>query len=138
MKSGKMVAMGMLLACVSMGSVACNVEKQEDIKVRDIEFTVLKESEIPEDIMELVDEKKNEEFRLAKTKDSYTYVLAGYGKQETGGFSIQVEDIYLGENAVYVDTELMGPAKNEKVSEAESYPFIVVKMEHTDEPIIFK
>ena len=34
----------------------------------------------------------------------------GYGTQETGGYSIAVNALYETANAIYVDTNLIGPA----------------------------
>ncbi len=116
----------------------CTVGEQNDTKVKDIDFTVLKESEIPKDIMELIEERKGKEFKITKTSEPYTYIIVGYGEQKTSGYSVRVEELYLGENAIYVDTELMGPAKDEAVREETTYPYIVLKMEQRDEPIIFE
>lgn len=34
------------------------------------------------------------------------YILRGYGKQKSGGFSIQIEEVSKSENAVFVRTKL--------------------------------
>lgn len=131
----------LVIAAAFLGLTAlggCTVDEQDDTKVKDLDFTVLKESEIPEDIMALIEERKGEEFKVTKTSEPYTYIIVGYGEQKTSGYSVQVEELYLGENAIYVDTELMGPAKDEAVKEEPTYPYIVIKMEQRDEPIIFK
>ena len=71
------------------------------------------------------------------TKD-YTYIVVGYGTQETSGYSIKVNDLYLGKNAIYVDVSLMGPAADETVSETKTMPYIVLKIEKRDETVIFR
>ncbi len=125
----------LVLAFMLLGG--CDTE-DEDVKVKDLDFTVLKESEIPKDIMELIEQKKTEEFKVTKTSSPYTYIIVGYGKQKTCGYSIKVEELYLGEKAIYVDTELVGPAKDEAVREEASYPYIVIKLEEREEPIVFE
>ncbi len=124
-----------VLAFMLLGG--CNTE-DEDVKIKDLDFTVLKESEIPKDILELIEQKKAEEFKVTKTSSPYTYIIVGYGKQKTGGYSIQVEELYLGKKAIYVDTELVGPAKDETVRKEASYPYIVIKLEEHEEPIVFE
>ena len=42
--------------------------------------------------------------------------LFSAGEQPSSGYSIAVEDLYLTENAVYVDTELLGPDGTELAS----------------------
>ena len=42
------------------------------------------------------------------------YILRGYGKQKSGGFSIQIEEVSKSENAVFVRTKLVGPAAKEE------------------------
>ena len=116
----------------------CKIENQEDKKIQDLDFTVLKEKEIPQDILTMIAAKKQEPFQFTKTSGPYTYLAVGYGKQKTSGYSIQVEDVYLGENAIYVKTALLGPKKDEAVSEIETFPYVVIKTEARDETVIFK
>ena len=68
----------------------------------------------------------------------YVYIANGYGKQPTNGYSIQVKNLYLTENAVCFKTELYGPQVGEDVSQAESFPYIVVKLEAIDLPVVFE
>ena len=46
--------------------------------------------------------------------------------------------LYETENAVYIQTELLGPSKEEKITEKQTYPYVVVKMEWIDKNIIFE
>ena len=62
----------------------------------------------------------------------------GYGKQETGGYSIQIEDLSLWENAIHLQTVLIGPKDGEELKEEPSYPCLVVKMKYREEPVIFE
>ena len=66
------------------------------------------------------------------------YLCTGYGEQPTGGYSIAVEELYLTENAVYIDTTLIGPSKGETLTEMTSYPWIVVMTEDLELPSVFQ
>ena len=44
----------------------------------------------------------------------------------------------MGKDAVYLDTSLIGPAKGEKIDEVPTYPYIVIKIEKREEPVVFK
>ena len=58
--------------------------------------------------------------------------------QNSGGYSIAVEELFLAENAIYIDTNLIGPSQDEEVSQRVTYPYIVVKLEFIDEQIVFE
>ena len=62
----------------------------------------------------------------------------GYGTRPTSGYSIKVKALYETENAVYIQTELLGPSKEEKITEKQTYPYVVVKMEWIDKNIVFE
>ncbi len=51
---------------------------------------------------------KEEEFRLTYSAGSDLYLAVGYGAQSSGGYSIQVKELYLTENGIVLDTELLG------------------------------
>ena len=50
----------------------------------------------------------------------------------------KVNDVYTGDNALYIDLNLIGPAAGEAVNEVETYPVIVLKMERREESVVFK
>ena len=107
-------------------------------KVRDLDFTVVEDKSIPQELAKLIEEKKLNEFRLTYTDDDSLYLVTGFGEQETGGYSISVNDCYLTETSIVFDTSLLGPSKEETVQQKPSYPYIVVKTEKREEPVIFK
>ena len=103
----------------------CSIEKVSAQKQDKIEYTILKEAEFPEKVQELIEEKGN------------LYLIKGYGEQKTGGYSIRIEDVSLWENAIHVQTMLIGP-KEENLKDEPSYPYLVIRMEYRDEPVIFE
>lgn len=68
----------------------------------------------------------------------YLYIVRGYGEQETGGYSIQVEHLYLTKNAVVFGTDLIGPSKGDTINPSPSFPYIVLKAEIKDKNVIFE
>ena len=116
----------------------CGMKKTGSEKIRDLDFTVLKEEEIPEKLMEEIEEKKEDDFKMSYTLDDYLYIVRGFGMQETGGYSIQVQEVYLTENAVYFDADLIGPKSGEVQEKAVSYPYIVVKVQRQEENVVFE
>lgn len=115
----------------------CKANKTDKQKIKDLEFTVVEETDIPEELLKIIEEKKTEPFKLKFSNTEYLYIVVGYGEQPTGGYSIKVEELYLMENAIYFDTSLLGPPKDEIVTQVLTYPYIVVKVEYIDKSVVF-
>lgn len=117
---------------------ACQAQTDSSKKIRDLEFTVIEERQIPAKLAEILETKKQEAFKLTYQDQGDLYLCTGYGEQPTGGYSIGVEALYLTENAIYFDTTLIGPAKGETLTETPSYPYIVVVTEDLELPTVFQ
>lgn len=118
----------------------CAKERDPLEKIKDLEFTVLAEDNIPEELKTIIEEKKTNTFKVTYQDNGFLYICIGYGEQVSGGYSITANALYLTENAVYVDTTLVGPdpADNTAVKkDTPSYPYIVLKTEFVDKPVIF-
>ncbi len=116
----------------------CGVQTQDEERISDLEFTVLAPEKIPEELRNVLEEKKASPFKVTYEDEGYLYICIGYGEQQTSGYSIIVEDLYLTSNAVCVDTELLGPGKGEETAAATTCPYIVLKLQGMDKPVIFK
>lgn len=125
-----------VLCCLILAG--CTMVSREKVKLKDLEFTVLGEEMIPEELKSIIDEKKKEPFSLTYADREHLYICIGYGEQETGGYSIAVEELYLTEDAAYVDTTLLGPEASEKQNKTPSYPYIVIKTNQLEVPVIFQ
>ena len=126
----------LLVGCIFL-LAGCAMKSSEKIRLRDLDFTVLSEDVIPKELLDVIEERKEEPFELSFKDGKNLYLVVGYGKQETGGYSIVVEDLYLTEEAIYVSTSLLGPDPGQKGTR-ESYPVIVIKTELLDKTIFFE
>ena len=135
MKKYILAILCMSLFCVFSG---CGVEKISMEKLRDIEFTVVPTKDIPEELEEMMDEKEEEPFKVTYADEGELYIAVGYGKQPTSGYSIEVKELYETKNAIYIHTNLIGPAKDEKILERATYPYLVVKLEFIDKNVVFE
>lgn len=126
----------LLVGCIFL-LAGCAMKSSEKIRLRDLDFTVLSEDVIPKELLDVIEERKEEPFELSFKDGKNLYLVVGYGKQETGGYSIVVEDLYLTEEAIYVSTGLLGPDPGQKGTR-ESYPVIVIKTELLDKTILFE
>lgn len=135
MKKLFVILVGCMTAWMLTG---CTMLSEERIKLRDLDFTVLSEEKIPEELMKIIEEKKGEPFKLTYSDNEYLYISIGYGEQSTGGYSIAVNELYLTDNAVYVNTSLLGPEDSVQAQNAPSHPYIVIKTEYLDQTVIFE
>ena len=116
----------------------CKVSKDDGQKVRDLEFTVAGDSEVPAELKQIITEKASQPFKLTFSDEQNLYIVVGYGSQSTGGYSIAVKALYLTSNSIVIDTELLGPAKGENPAPETSCPYVVVKTENLENPVIFQ
>lgn len=129
----------LFLLCLLLAALAgCGGAQEKTKKLRDLDFTVVGEDRQPEELREILEQKKETEFKMTYTDGDYLYICVGYGKQDSGGYSITVSQLYLTENAVYIDTDLIGPSPQESGGGAGvSYPCIVVKTKAVDRTVVF-
>jgi hypothetical protein len=118
--------------------VGCGVQTQDAEKLEDLEFTVLDPEKIPTELRDVLEEKKTEPFKVTYEDEGYLYICIGYGEQPTSGYSIAVEELYLTSNAIYVETERLGPGDGEETAAATTCPYIVLKLEYMDRSVVFQ
>ena len=126
-----------LTGCILL-LAGCAILSEEKVKLRDLEFTVLSEEKIPEELMAILEEKKSKTFQITYSDNEFLYICIGYGEQETGGYSIAVNELYLTETNICVDTSLLGPEASDKGNKTPSFPYIVLKTEFLDKTVIFE
>ncbi len=134
MNRRKLVAVCLAVSALLSGCVL----RQGEEKLMDLEYTVVRPEEIPETLAAEIEEKKEADFEITYSDNEFLYIARGYGAQETGGYSISVEECYLVENAICVRTVLTGPKVGEQVHKEPSYPYIVLKTELRDEKVNFE
>ncbi|MDE6642303.1 MAG: protease complex subunit PrcB family protein [Acetatifactor sp.] len=127
-----------LLVAASMLLSGCTYLSDEKIKLRDLDFTVLSDEKIPEELKDILEERKKAPFQITYTDNVNLYICIGYGEQKTGGYSIAVEELYLTDSNIYVNTSLLGPEAEEKSNKIPSYPYIVIKTEFLEQTVIFE
>ena len=126
-----------LICLMCMGVYACGQKQDTMAKIKDLDCTVMAEDNIPEELLEKIEDKKKDAFKMTFEDQGFLYICVGYGTQNTGGYSIAVNELYETANAVYIDTNLTGPKPEEKSNPVESYPYVVVKTEFIDKPVVF-
>lgn len=138
LKGGKRVLAAVLCIAILCGMCGCSLMSTEEVKLRDLDFTILGEEMVPAELATMIEERKADAFKMTYSDNQNLYICVGYGQQETGGYSITVDELYLTEEAVFVQTTLLGPDVSEKGNKTPSYPYIVIKTEYLDQPVICK
>lgn len=137
-KAGRAVGM-LALIFLTVGSMCgCSIEASNQTKLSDLEYEIMAEEDLPEELMADIEERKAADFKLTYEKDEYLYIVRGYGEQETGGYSISLRELYLTTNSVFFSTELIGPRKGEMITKSPSFPYIVVRTAIQDKNVIFE
>lgn len=116
----------------------CSILSEERVKMQDLGFTVVSEEKIPDELKTIIDEKKGDPFKLTYSDADYLYIVIGYGQQSGGGYSIAVNELYLTEDAIFVNTTLLGPEGSEATNKVPSCPYIVLKLDYLEKPVIFE
>lgn len=128
-----------MILCIIIGSVfnGCAGKDTEKGKDCPVDFTIINNKDLPQEIRDAISEKEQEEFQMSCQWEDQLYLMKGYGIQSTGGYSIQVE--YVTENAkeIHIKTRLIGPETREEQSPVVSSPYLVVKVENREKTIIF-
>lgn len=122
--------LGLLTGCVT--------KMEETGKIKDPEFTVVKKEDIPEEMAALIEEQGDQVFRITFTDQGYLYIAQGYGAKPTTGYSVEVAALYETENAIVLETALLGPESGEEIKEKTTCPYVVVKLEAVDKPVQFE
>ena len=121
------------MAVFSLFLSGCSILDKKEEKVRDLEIMPVSDNELPQELQMLISQKTS-----APSTDENLYIAVGYGPQEGGGYSISVNELYLTGNSIVIDTELKGPETGENTGTESSSPYIVVKTELLDLPVVFR
>lgn len=101
-------------------------------------YVILEEHEIPQEFLSIIEEKKMYEFKLTYTDEESLYIAVGYGEQQTGGYSISVNQCYRSQNAIYFDTTLVKPSTDDQIHQADLCPYLVIKTEYLEKNVVFE
>lgn len=137
MKKGKIPA-SWSLALALLLAVGCSAERIDRDADQELEYTVMKTEEIPQEVLDTMEEQGEEPYQLCYQDGKELYLMRGYGKQETGGYSIQVECLASSGETIIFSTKLIGPQSREQQKSEGSCPYIVVRTEYLDLPVLFE
>ncbi len=127
-----------ILLLTALCLCACSIQKDNGKKIRDISSTVIDTEDVPEELKAQIEEKKTKDFRITYADKGDLYIVRGYGKKNTSGYSVEVTDCYETEKTICIVTNLLGPGKGEEIAKKATYPYVVIKMKYIDKYVVFK
>lgn len=129
-----------LLFCLIFALSGCDKKDQVRAK-KDIDFTVCSRENLPEELFTIIEEKKDKVCKFTYTNGSFMYIVVCYGEKERENINVVVNDLFMTSNAIYIDTTLKTDAitatDSVAVGEYSMYPYIVLKCEKYDVPVVF-
>lgn len=127
----------LVIVCIFLQGCGLSVVNPME-KIRDVDYTVMTQENIPDEVMREINSRKEKEFKLTFRDGENLYICVGYGQKDRGGYSVSVMNLYEAKNGVYVETQLTAPKEklpsDKKLS---TYPFIVIKTEYQEKPVVF-
>lgn len=129
------LGIGLIVGICLMSFWGCDGESQQE---EAIEYRLCEEENLPEELIRMIQERKEEPFRLSYTTREYMYIAVGYGAQPRGGCGVQVNSLTRGEENIYIDTKLVGTDGNELELRQVTYPYVVVKCRNYDLPVMYR
>ncbi len=119
--------------------VSCG-NKEEGEEKKEITFHVCKETEMRDELKEMIEQRKEKPFQLVYENSVYRYCAAGYGRQERNEYVVAVRDFYETEDMIVLDTVLTGRKGEEswKAGSSEVCPYILIRFGLTGKPVLFK
>lgn len=126
-----------LVSALMLLLVGCSVSQTNTEKLADLEYVIVRTQEIPQEIRTLIEENKSTLMKLTYTDNEETYIITGYGAQKTSGYSVEILEVYETANVVVIDTNLLGPSPDEEIVDTATFPYIVIKIEENQKPVVF-
>lgn len=143
----------MILVLVALACVSSACRKQEARERQELEFTVCAETELPDDLRQIIEEKKLHAFQMSYTTKDHLYIVVGYGEHDRTNLCVVVEELYKTDRAIYIKTdlktetemkgEITGAASGTEPDMAAGqtgtssmYPYIVIRLPRVELPVL--
>lgn len=132
----KEVGLLFLVFCLVFLTISCSRKTE---KKKPLSFEICKETELPDELLTLIEKKKGEPFSFTYENSAHLYLAVGYGVQPEGEYVAAVRSLSETESVIYADTILISltHAKNLDTGVPSSYPYVVLRCEKKKKPVIF-
>lgn len=127
-----------MLTAAALLSSGCSARRADREKTGELEYETVDGPELPETLRQKIEKEKDEPFLLAYGDGRRLYIALGYGEQESGGYSVRIEEVYETEDAVCIRTCLTGPDEGEEVLREADYPWAALEADYTEKRILWE
>ena len=127
-----------MLTAAALLSSGCSARRADREKTGELEYETVDGPELPETLRQKIEKEKDEPFLLAYGDGVRLYIALGYGEQESGGYSVRIEEAYETEDAVCIRTCLTGPDEGEEVLREADYPWAALEADYTEKRILWE
>jgi hypothetical protein len=95
-------------------------------------YQALQYGELPEEIRTIVDSRPGDaSSHVLPGPDGSQYLYIGLGRRPTGGYGIAIQDIKRENEGLIITYKEIKPAEGAMVTQAITYPWIVIKVDST-------
>ncbi len=132
----------LLVGCASFESTPKEIANEAN-GYHDIEYTIVNPKDLDGAVIQqwVSDNFQTEGTYTIECKEHFipvTYILIAAGEKPTGGYGVQIDSAQGNFEQIKVTTSLREPEKGETVTQAFTYPFVVLKVEKDDREIIIE
>lgn len=127
-----------MLTAAALLSSGCSARRADREKTGELEYETVDGPELPETLRQKIEKEKDEPFLLAYGDGGRLHIALGYGEQESGGYSVRIEEAYETEDAVCIRTCLTGPDEGEEVLREADYPWAALEADYTEKRILWE
>ena len=132
--------MAAVVLLLLMMVISCG-EKQKPKRtyesMQDAVYEIVSGSDVPHKVNEKIFKERDKGFGFSYRDNEGMYIAFGFGRQNTGGFSIQLAAVKENEDEILIEAKLIAPAPEEVVSTSPSYPYMILKLDNTEKNVEF-
>lgn len=128
----------LLLSALALIITSCT-QNQANQKNNEVFFEQITANEITDSEISDWFTKKHEEYGVHKKDDkngTYTYVIVSSGMRPTGGYSMSIEKTDENSETITFKAYLEKPGENDNVTQAITYPNVLLKVKSEDKDIV--
>ena len=132
--------MGLLIALLLSALIGCFGETSATrtyVDMTDVTYEIVSGSDVPHRVNEKIFKEKEKGFGFTYRDGDEMYIVFGFGRQNTGGFSIQMAAAKENDSEILIEAKLVAPKPEEVVATTPSYPYMILKMANVEKDVQF-
>lgn len=132
--------LGLLAILLLMALTGCSGDKpvsRSYADMTDVTYEIISGSDVPHKVNEKIFKEKEKGFGFTYRDGNVMYIVFGFGRQNTGGFSIQMAAAKENDSEILIEARLVAPGPEEVVATTPSYPYMILKMANAEKDVQF-